>query len=165
MNDPAIGTEGNAALLLLVRELSGGMASLREANAKQADDTHAVKIALAEIKTKLEPLATLSPEIADMRTSVALHTQQLQELKRAEDDHEIRLVALEGAQSRRAGWEGPLGKIGMVAAGAIVTALVVALLSVVGVRDAKAESPRTDIAANQKCWAAPAKAPPKHLYL
>lgn len=111
------------AMLLLIRELSGGMASLREAGTKQADDTHAVRLALAEIKASLAPLARVATDQQDMKTRVAIHDAKINEF----DDVEKRVTALEQANSLRTGWEGFGGKLLYLLGGSVVTAIVVAV--------------------------------------
>ena len=112
------------AMLLLIRELSGGMASLREAGTKQADDTHAVRLALAEIKASLAPLARVSTDQQEMKTKLALCESKLREF----DDVEKRVTMLEQANSLRTGWEGFGGKLLYLLGGALVTAVVTAVV-------------------------------------
>ena len=112
------------AMLLLIRELSGGMASLREAGTKQADDTHAVRLALAEIKASLAPLARVSTDQQEMKTKLALCESKLREF----DDVKKRVTMLEQANSLRTGWEGFGGKLLYLLGGALVTAVVTAVV-------------------------------------
>lgn len=113
----------DSAMLLLIRELSGGMASLREAGTKQADDTHAVRLALAEIKASLAPLSRVSSDQQEMKTNLALCESKIREF----DDVETRVTALETANSQRTGWEGFGGKLLYLLGGALVTAIVTAV--------------------------------------
>ena len=114
----------DSAMLLLIRELSGGMASLREAGTKQADDTHAVRLALAEIKASLAPLARVSTDQQEMKTKLALCESKLREF----DDVKKRVTMLEQANSLRTGWEGFGGKLLYLLGGALVTAVVTAVV-------------------------------------
>lgn len=111
------------AMLLLIRELSGGMASLREAGTKQADDTHAVRLALAEIKASLAPLSRVATDQQDMKTKVAIHEGKIREF----EDVEKRVSSLEDANSLRRGWEGFGGKLLFLLGGALLTAIVGAI--------------------------------------
>lgn len=111
------------AMLLLIRELSGGMASLREAGTKQADDTHAVRLALAEIKASLAPLSRVATDQQDMKTKVAIHEGKIKEF----EDVEKRVSSLEDANSLRRGWEGFGGKLLFLLGGALLTAIVGAI--------------------------------------
>lgn len=113
----------DSAMLLLIRELSGGMASLREAGTKQADDTHAVRLALAEIKASLAPLARVATDQQDMKTKVAIHEGKIKEF----EDVEKRVSSLEDANSLRRGWEGFGGKLLFLLGGALLTAIVGAI--------------------------------------
>lgn len=113
----------DSAMLLLIRELSGGMASLREAGTKQADDTHAVRLALAEIKASLAPLSRVATDQQDMKTKVAIHEGKIKEF----EDVEKRVSSLEDANSLRRGWEGFGGKLLFLLGGALLTAIVGAI--------------------------------------
>lgn len=113
----------DSAMLLLIRELSGGMASLREAGTKQADDTHAVRLALAEINASLAPLSRVATDQQDMKTKVAIHEGKIKEF----EDVEKRVSSLEDANSLRRGWEGFGGKLLFLLGGALLTAIVGAI--------------------------------------
>ena len=149
------------AMLLLIRELSGGMASLREAGTKQADDTHAVRLALAEIKASLAPLARVSTDQQEMKTKLALCESKLREF----DDVEKRVTALEQANSQRSGWEGFGGKLLYLLGGALLTTIIGAGIALLMSNPARASGARLDPIANAKCMAAPAKPRPKYLFV
>ena len=151
----------DSAMLLLIRELSGGMASLREAGTKQADDTHAVRLALAEIKASLAPLARVATDQQDMKTRVAIHDAKINEF----DDVEKRVTALEAANSQRSGWEGFGGKLLYLLGGALLTTIIGAGIALLMSNPARASDARLDPIANAKCMAAPAKPRPKYLHV
>lgn len=151
----------DSAMLLLIRELSGGMASLREAGTKQADDTHAVRLALAEIKASLAPLARVSTDQQEMKTKLALCESKLREF----DDVEKRVTALEAANSQRSGWEGFGGKLLYLLGGALLTTIIGAGIALLMSNPARASDARLDPIANAKCMAAPAKPRPKYLFV
>ena len=151
----------DSAMLLLIRELSGGMASLREAGTKQADDTHAVRLALAEIKASLAPLARVATDQQDMKTRVAIHEGKIKEF----EDVEKRVTALEQANSQRTGWEGFGGKLLYLLGGALLTTIIGAGIALLMSNPARASDARLDPIANAKCMAAPAKPRPKYLFV
>lgn len=151
----------DSAMLLLIRELSGGMASLREAGTKQADDTHAVRLALAEIKASLAPLARVSTDQQEMKTKLALCESKLREF----DDVEKRVTALEESNSQRRGWEGFGGKLLYLLGGALLTTIIGAGIALLMSNPARASDARLDPIANAKCMAAPAKPRPKYLHV
>lgn len=116
-------TGDNAALLLLVRELSGGMQSLREAYAKQTEDVHEVKLGMAEIKATLQPVAETVGRINDLSTRVALLESRQGEL----DDHEKRILTLEATAHQGQGWQSFGGKLLYLVGGAAVSGIVAAI--------------------------------------
>ena len=118
MSEPQPGSE-NAALLLLIREMSGGMQSLRENGAKQSEDVHGVRLSMAEIGAKLEPLGQAVTQVNALSTQMALVRAKLDVL----DGHETRITALEAVHNQRKGWETPAGKLAYIIGSAVLGAL------------------------------------------
>ncbi len=122
MSDPS-SLGDNGALLLLIRELSGGMHALRDSNAKTTEDVHRTRLDIAEIKATLQPVAETVHKINDLSTRMALAENQINKL----DDHEVRISDLETAASRQEGWQGFGGKLLYLVGGSVITGVVVAI--------------------------------------
>ena len=149
----------NAALLLLIRELSGGMQALRTENSKTTEDVHRTRLDIAEIKATLQPVAETVNKLNDLNTRMALAESRHCEL----DDHDKRITTLEAAVSEGKGWQGFGGKLLYLIGGALVTAIVATGIALLVSKPARASDVRIEPIANAKCMAAPAKPRPKYL--
>ena len=116
-------TNEGAAMLLLIRELSGGMQALRESGAKSADDAHAIRVSMAGIEAKLEPIGPMVSQMADISTRMALAEMALKKV----DDHEERIGELESQAAKQAGWQGFGGNLLYIVGGAAVSGIVAAI--------------------------------------
>ena len=151
----------NAALLLLIRELSGGMQALRTENSKTTEDVHRTRLDIAEIKATLQPVAETVNKLNDLNTRMALAESRHCEL----DDHDRRIVALEASVSEGKGWQGFGGKLLYLIGGALVTAIIATGIALLVSKPARASDVRIEPIANAKCMAAPAKPRPKYLHV
>lgn len=151
----------NDALLLLIRELSGGMQALRDSNAKTTEDVHRTRLDIAEIKATLQPVAETVSKINDLSTRMALAESRVGEL----DAHDARISALEATASEGKGWQGFGGKLLYLVGGALVTAIIATGIALLVSKPAQASDVRLDPVANAKCMAVPAKPRPKYLFV
>ena len=149
----------NDALLLLIRELSGGMQALRDSNAKTTEDVHRTRLDIAEIKATLQPVAEVVSKINDLSTRMALAESRVSEL----DAHDARISALEATASEGKGWQGFGGKLLYLVGGALVTAIIATGIALLVSKPAQASDVRFDPVA--KCMAVPAKPRPKYLFV
>lgn len=149
----------NDALLLLIRELSGGMQALRDSNAKTTEDVHRTRLDIAEIKATLQPVAEVVSKINDLSTRMALAESRVSEL----DAHDARISALEATASEGKGWQGFGGKLLYLVGGALVTAIIATGIALLVSKPAQASDVRLDPVA--KCMAVPAKPRPKYLFV
>lgn len=150
----------NAALLLLIRELSGSMQALRDSNAKTTEDVHRTRLDVAEIKATLQPVAETVNKLNDLSTRVALAELRLPELDSLDD----RVTELEATANQGRGWQGFGGKLLYLIGGAVITALMATGIALLVSKPAQAADVRLDPIANQKCMAAHAKPRPKSLH-
>lgn len=151
--------------LVLLQRISEDQGRLVDRLQSQGDDQHAIKLVLAEVSARLEPLAVLPAAFADLRLQVARHEMRLDanapKIEKAASD----IAALQRDGAQRSGWEGFGGKMLYLGGGAVLTLAVGMALAFA--KPAKAATPdlRVDNAANKKCWAVNAPAKPKWLYL
>lgn len=124
----------NAALLMLIAEMSKGMQALRESGSKQTEDTHATRLAIAKIEAGLTPLSSIPSKVAVIETRCELHQTRLDALDKVVLFNSEAIRVLAGDENRRKGLEGPVGKIAIAAIAALVAALVGAILFAIGIR-------------------------------
>lgn len=152
-------------MFLLLQRVSDTQAQQAQIQAKLANDQHDIKLAVAQINARLDPLAGLPGEMAGIRIAIAQHDSRIA----TNSGHIGSLVstvdALRIENHKRTGWEGLGGKALYLIGGATLTLIVGIALAYA--RPAKAVVPdlRIDQAANKKCWAAPAVSAPKSLFL
>ena len=152
-------TGGDTAMLLLIRETIDGLKDLRSAGAKQSEDFHAVRLTMAGIEAKLEPITAAVTQVSSLNTRLTVAETRLGEL----DDHDKRITTLEAAVSEGKGWQGFGGKLLYLIGGALVTAIIATGIALLVSKPARASDVRIDPIANAKCMAAPAKPRPKYL--
>lgn len=157
------------ALLILVQRISDAQVQQGLNQVKQNEDQHAIRLTLATLNARLEPLTSLIPDLAALRLASQHHQLQLEQHEACFSQMRPEIDALKSASAARSGWEGFGGKLLYILGGAVIAAAVVLFVP----QRARAAAPvavsqpinRAHQAANEKCWAVPAKAPPKWLYL
>lgn len=153
-------------LLMLIQRISELQVQQGNVQAQLADDQSEIKLTLATLLTRLEPLPGIAKDLSDLKLRSREHELRLDSKKARLDQLTIVVDALKDGSAKRTGWENFGGKllyiVGSALAGAVITGFVAIALS----GKAKASTdPQFNAAANAKCWAAPAKQPPRWLYL
>lgn len=152
-------------LVELMRQQSDGFKESRDAIKAVGETISRMDTDVALVKQNMDQLNGLPSRVANLETRREVQQQTLLDFERRITANTHNVSSLLTDTNRRKGLEGPLGKVVMVAAGALVTALVVAVLAAIGIRPAKGADLRTDDVANKQCWAVPAKPGPKYLNL
>ena len=154
------------ALLVLVQRISDTQTQQGLQQLKQNEDQHAIRLTLATLNARLEPLANLIPDLTALRLASQHNILQLEQ-----HDGEIEVLRaavdqLKTAAAARSGWETFGGKILYLVGGAVIAGLI-ATATVVKTAHAGEEMAdlRLDNAANYKCWGAAAPRTPKAIYL
>jgi hypothetical protein len=156
--------------LLLLQRISEDQSRLADTQAAHASDQHAVKLMLAEVNARLEPLSALPAAFADLRIQVARHEMQLLHNGPKIDNAITEIGRLTSANAQRSGWEGVGGKLVWAGVG-FMGSLIVGISLALFAPKAKAAQPvqttdlRIDNAANKQCWAVPAPSKAKPLWL
>lgn len=111
-------------LLLLIQRVSESQIEQGRSQAKQTEDQHAIRLALATLTTKLEPLTNMAAELANIRLDCHRNADrldgqqaQLNTLRKDVDD-------LCTASDKRSGWEVFGGKLLYIIGGAMVTLII-----------------------------------------
>lgn len=162
---------GADPLLMLIERVSAAQVEQGRAQVKQTEELHAIRVQLAEQSSDLKPLVALATEIRDLQITSARHTDQLANHSARLDGLGTKVSGLATASDRRSGWETPLGKLGLVLAGCLLTVL---LGLAINARARAAEAPvripapsdNTPTAIDnprKPCWAVPAGPPARYL--
>lgn len=156
----------NDPTLLLLQRISDDQTKLADSQRSQVGEQHAVRLLLAEMSARLEPLGALPSAFADLRLQVAKHEHRLATNSGTIATLAIDVSALKTTSATRSGWETFGGKLLILLGGSAITLAVGALFVYPRVSKAEpASDMRMDNAANAKCWAVPAPKTPKWLAL
>jgi hypothetical protein len=113
-------TPATDPILLLIQRVSEMQINQGEALRAHAAAQHEISTALAVLNTRLEPLTSLTSEMRSLQLKVGENGAKLVQHGAAISAMTNDLDALKTSNSARGGWEGVLGKVGMVFLGAAV---------------------------------------------
>lgn len=112
------------AMLLLIQRVSESQIEQGRSQVKQTEDQHAIRLALATLATKLEPLTSMAGELAKISLESHRHNDRL-------DSHQMHINAMRkdvddlcSASDKRSGWEVFGGKLLYLSAGAAAAGVV-----------------------------------------
>lgn len=157
-NDPRSSLD---AVMLLCKQIGEAQLAQSQQATQSRDEQHVIRRDLEVIKERLEPIRTILPRVENMEKIQASHAERLGTHRRELDDVSVCLDDLKRTSDRRSGWEAPSGRVG----GIVLAALLGALASYLLAGKARASIVKPVPVSDGKCWAAPAKTPPKFLYL
>lgn len=159
--------EQSEAILELLRQQGKTLEKLGASQDTQTKELHAIRLDQAVATTRLETLASIPARVSQLELRANENTAKIAQHQELHDAHVTSLVRLQSIADRTSGWQGPVGKIVTGIVTALGVLLLGAVLALLGIRASRAATPdlRFDAAANAKCFAAPAKQPPKYLYL
>lgn len=154
---------GADPLLMLIERVSAAQVEQGRAQARQTEELHSIRLQLTEQGSDLKPLVALATEIRGLQITAARHTDLLASHSLTLGGLETKVGNLAAASDRRSGWETPLGKLGLVLAGCLLTVLLGLAINA----RARATAPPARIPApsdtptaidqpRKPCWAVPA---------
>lgn len=153
---------GADPLLMLIERVSAAQVEQGRAQVKQTEELHSIRLQLTEQGSDLKPLVALVGQIRELQITSARHTDQLAGHASHLTGLDSRVASLAATSDRRGGWEGPLGKLGLVLAGCLLTVLLGLALNHARAAEAPVRIPApsdTPTAIDQPrkpCWAVPA---------
>lgn len=151
-------------LLRLIDQQDRGFAEIRGSQESLNQAMASVDKDVALVKQAVDGLKDLPKRVSQMELQQAASGNQIADLERRITENTRHIGDLLTDSNKLKGWSGPAGKIAVGVLTGLLVLVLGAVLAVIGIRNAKAgEAASTDVAA--KCWAAPAKVPPKFLYL
>lgn len=155
-------TETSDAILMLLRQQSDTLRELKADQGKQTSELHSIRVEQAGVAARLEAMTSIPTRVNQLELHLAQHAAKLAQHGELHTAHTDSLIALRSEADKRTGWSGPVGKIAVGTITALLVLILGAVLALVGIRSAKAGEPVT-LEPAAKCWAVPAKAPPKFL--
>ena len=161
-------TPSGDAHLVLLHQIAETQRGHGEKLDEAKDEQHAVKLTLATLTERIQPLLDLPNRLGAIEHRHGQHEIRITGAHATLSDHGARLSNLETLAHQQKGWQGPAGRIFtsiITAVGVLILSAILALVGIRATRAATPPDPRFDAAANTKCYAAPAKQSPKYLYL
>lgn len=126
-------------LLELMRQQSDGFKESRSAIDAVGETISRMDTDVALVKQNMDQLNGLPTRVSTLETRREVQQQTLLDFERRITSNAHHISELLGDTNRRKGIEGPLGKLGLVVAGTLLTILLGAALMAIGIRPAKGE--------------------------
>ena len=124
------------ALLMLIERLSAAQVEQGRSLAKQAEESHEIRLQLAGIASDLKPLVALAGTVSELRIENARHTDDLRRQAARISEVEEDVAELSTAHAKRTGWETFGGKLLYLVGGSAIGTAVTALLYYAATRTA-----------------------------
>ncbi len=165
MSDQPASPSVSDLLLQLMRQQDAGFGENRQSLQELGKTINRIDRDVALVQRDVNEMKGLPSRVGQLEATQSSQATTLADFERRISANTRHVGDLLADSNKLKGMGGPLSKIGVALITALVAGLVGAFLAVVGIRPARAADMRLDNAANAKCWAAPAKPVPKHLYL
>ena len=149
----------------LLAQNASGFAEIRQSQALLTTTVSKLDKDVALVQQTMDTLKDLPNRVGQLEIKREVQQGTMEDLERRVSANTKHIGDLLTDSNKLKGWGGPAGKIFIGAASGLLVVLLGAVFALATSRPARAVDMRLDNVANQKCWAAPAKAAPKHLYL